>query len=358
MQIKRLCAVLLLGSMALVGMGALHSATPAPASLYDWPAWASQSVKRFLATSQTLETLAPRIMFAAGAKEQDGIFITPNYLLKNVQPPDEAVLEQNLQGIETFLQRHNLPATLMLIPTACAIKQQEVPARATLFNQKQLINDCYNRLAGSASTVDAYGALFAAKDQYTYYRTESNLTGLGGYYLYTALAQKLGFSTRGLDQFEVENLPQDFYGSLYQRSGYKGVSPDLLTLYRFARFSRQYRLSLQRDGETKCYYTLFPTHLAALGNPREVLMGGFGSRTDLSVVSPFEETMLIFADETVISYLPFLAVHYGNITVLDLQSCTPEQLAAIDLEEYDRFVFAYSVDNFIHSPVCAAAADL
>ncbi len=358
MLTKRIISALMVGLILVAGTMTAAKAIGRgylPSSVRDIGNWADHAVWRQLRSFDRLTQLAPTMLLAGGAKEQDGIFITKDYLLENIAAENAAVLEQNLAGVEGFLATHNIPATFLLIPTACVIKQQELPSRAELYNQKALIADCYARLSGKAGTADAYGKLFAAKEQYTYFRTESNLTGLGGYYVYTALAPRMGYTARALDQFEVEQLADDYYGALYQRSSYKGTDPDLLTLYRFSRYSRQYQLSLVNNGEKKNYYTLFPTHLAQLGQPKSVLLGGFGQRMDISVVSPFEESLLIFGDETALSYLPFLVVHYGNITMVDLESCPDDMLAALVSDEYDQVLFAYSVDKFIHEPVTARA---
>ncbi len=318
--------------------------------------WADNAVVRRLSRVEPLRSLAPRLLIKAGAKEQDGIFISDDYLLENISPPNESALEANLLGIENFVNKSTTPTAFALIPTTCAIKQQELPNGASLFNQKQLISDCYSRLAGKAGSVDAYSSLFAAKDQYTYCRTETALTALGGYYVYTALGARMGFSPRPLDQFEVENLPQSYYGELYSRCAYKDISPDLITIYRFSRFSRQYQLNITQNGEMKSYYTLFPTHLAKLDKPRNVLLGGLGERVDISVVSPYEETLLILGDETVSSFLPFLVVHYGDITVIDVAKCSDDMLKSIDCDNYDQILLCYSVDNFIHRDVCSRAS--
>ena len=74
------------------------------------------------------------------------------------------------------------------------------------------------------------------------------------------------------------------------------------------------------------------------------------------MVSPYGESLLIFADETVLSYLPFLAIHYGNVTVVNLEQATPEQIASLSLDGYDQVLFAYSVNNILNRPVSAAAA--
>lgn len=358
MLTKRIISCLMVGFVLAIGVLTTLKAIShgyLPPSMQHIGDWADHAVKLQLKDFDRLEQLAPAMLLAGGAKEQDGIFITKNYLLENIAPENPAVLEQNLTGIESFLSTHNIPATFLLIPTACAIKQQEIPSRAELYNQKALIANCYARLSGKAGTADAYGKLFAAKDQYTYFRTESSLTGLGGYYVYTALAPRMGYTARALDQFEVEQLSNDYYGALYQRSSYKGTDPDLLTLYRFSRYSRQYQLSLTNNGERKNYYTLFPTHLSYLDQPKSVLLGGGAQRMDISVVSPFEESLLIFADNTALSYLPFLVVHYGNITMIDLENCPDDMLASLVADDYDQVLFAFSVDDFIHAPVAARA---
>lgn len=357
-MIKRALSIALWAGILLFGITTAFAAISngdMPSSVLDLSRWANHAVKLKLSDSHRLKSIAPTLLLSAGAQEQDGIFVTQDYLLENISEPNSEILEHNLFGVERFLEKQNTATAFMLIPTACAIKQQELPASAKIFNQKALISQCYDRLSGQTRTIDAYSKLFAAKEQYTYCRTESNLTGLGGYYVYTAIASRLGITPRALDQFEVENLAEDYYGELYQRSSFKSISPDLITLYRFSRFSRQYQLSITENGESKNYYSLFPTHLASLGKAKSVILGGFGEQMDISVVSPYEESLLILGDETVLSYLPFLVVHYGNITVLDVSHCSAEALEAISVDYYDQVLFAYSVDNFIHKDVCSQA---
>ncbi|MEG2204965.1 MAG: DHHW family protein, partial [Oscillospiraceae bacterium] len=259
-----IAAVLSVGALEALQLSAGATAIDPPARFSELADWADHIVKNRLTQFPALRQLAPAMLLRGGAKEQDGIFITRDYLLENITPGDPAILEANLAGIEHFLDTRNLPAAFLLIPTAVAIKQQEVPAKAQLFNQKALISEVYDRLSGRATTVDVYPTLFAAKDQYTYYRTDSALTGLGGYYVYTSLAARLGVTPRALDQFEVEHLAHPYYGALYERSSYKGVGPDIVTIYSFSKNDRQYKLTHTAPTGIKSYYTLFPRHLEQL----------------------------------------------------------------------------------------------
>jgi hypothetical protein len=319
---------------------------------------AEEMLFALLSQSKTLSGLAPNLLLFGGAKEQDGIFVTENHLIENTKPIAEGVLEQNIKNIEAFLDARNLPAWLMLIPTAVAIKQHELPPLAELYNQKSLINTVYDRLSGRITSVDAYSELFASNDQYIYYRTDSSLTGLGGYCVYRALTARLGITPRSIDQFEVDHLTTDYYGALYARSSFKSIEPDLVTIYRFSRTNRQYKLTHWDNTGLRSYYTLFPRHLEVLFGPQNVVLGGFSPRMDVSVKSPYEESFLIFSDNTVLSYLPFFLAHFGNVTVLDLTRAGENELASLDMDDYDQVMFAFSVDSFINRPVAAGAAAL
>lgn len=57
---------------------------------------------------------------------------------------------------------------------------------------------------------------------------------------------------------------------------------------------------------------------------------------------------MIFADETVLSYIPFLLVHYSDIAIIDVEHATPEDLAAVKLEDYNQVLIGVSVDTFMH----------
>ena len=303
-----------------------------------------------------LSRIADAIESLGDAREKNGIYITDKGLIENITYDGDDILERNLAGIESFADSSRVPAAAAFIPTACAILQESLPQSAELLNQKQLITQCYEQLSGKAGTVDAYSQLFSAREERLYYRTGSNLTGQGGYRVYTALAARLGLSAREMSDFEIENLPVDYYGDLYERAGDRDTAPDLLSLYRYTGEERTYRLCRLRDGEWAAYNTLFPEHLLALGRGEDVLLGGSAQIHDITVSAPEEQSLLIYADDTAAAYLPFLATHYRHITVIDPRIATDEQLAEIDANDYDRVLFACSVKTLLQEEIFSPLA--
>ena len=114
------------------------------------------ALSRSIPFSDNLSSLAIDLKMKGGAREFDNIFIGDDILVEDIGYPDEAKTEQNIQALTRFSENSRIPTYVMLIPTKCAIKQNEVPQAAPLFNQKQFIEQSYNRLLGKATVVDVY----------------------------------------------------------------------------------------------------------------------------------------------------------------------------------------------------------
>ena len=168
-----------------------------------------------------LRKLEVSLSYMGGQKEQNGVFISGDSLTLDVQPKSLSVINGNTLAMIDFADEHQIPSYVMLIPTACAVQQGKVPYDkvAPLYNQRQLIDDVYRRVSGHVTAIDVYPTLFNHQDEYIYYNTDNTITGLGGYYIYTAAAKNLLRSNpRGLDQYEVEHLDYNYYGDLYALS--------------------------------------------------------------------------------------------------------------------------------------------
>ncbi len=314
-----------------------------------------QSINRLaknrLSEVDGLTSIAQKIAYLSGNIRKNGVFVTQNYLLRDTQNTTPKTTSENTKYLIEQLERFEQPTYLMLIPTACAIKQQELPSQITdLFNQRNFISGIYSQCTNIAATVDAYSGLFGAKDQYTYYRNSSNITALGGYYLYQALSSRLGITPRALDQFEVEHLATQYYGDLADQAEYYDLAPDIVTLYQYTGVKRNYMVTHYNQDEMRRYYSLFPKHLEAIGRPTDVVLGGYSQRVDITASSLYQESCLIIGDITTLSYLPFLAVHYGNITFLDIRYLD-DTLPNLDYDQYDQVVVGLSIETLLGEPI-------
>ena len=305
------------------------------------------AMQKSIPFSEELSSLAVTLKMAGGAKEFDNIFIGDDILVEDIGDPDQEQTEQNTQALNTLAENSRIPTYVMLLPTKCAIKQNEIPQVAPLFNQKQFIERTYNGLLGKVTVVDVYPTLFSKLEEDLYYKTGPHLTELGAYSVYEVLAQRLDNTPKPQEDFDIQYVSHDYYGQTYQRSTYINVSPDVIALYRYQKNNRNYTVT-HNDGYSYTYDSLYPEQLLMLEDEMNVLLGG--NTGDITIRSNLrtQNTLLVVGDDSILPVLPFLAAHYSQIRFVDLSDMSKEEIEQIDCGNYQRMLIAYSVDTFIH----------
>lgn len=316
---------------------------------------------------RTLEGWSFAIRVLGGQREYNQIFVSGDELIPVLNPPVHYFVHDNTQAILMFAEHAGAPVYAMIIPTVSAIRQQSLPYffLGQSVNQLLFIEEVYAQMLGRVSTVDAYNALFGVREQYIFYRTENNLTALGGFHIYYELAGRLldGIARPSFQHFDIEHVKYDFLGELYRRSPFQHVRGDIISIFRYRRVPREYLVTQLRGGQWRTFHTLFPLHtLEANQSPMDVYLGGLGAKTIITTSSPYRNNLLVVGDHTALAYLPFLANHYRTITLIDLsQMGLPEYAAVAELIGagfYDQILFAYSIETYMHRPYPSWAVGL
>lgn len=330
---------------------------------WDHPTIFTETLEDFLRQNlpfrEELRGTALRLRMLGGGAEQNGLFLVEDGLIPNlVVTSDTTIHRANTRRILAAIEEASPSSYLMLIPTSCAIYRDKLPSYAPLYEQRSFIESTYKQFYGRAVTVDAYNALLYADTGYLYYRTEDNLTSLGGYALYQALAPRLGFTAKPLQQFMASYDVHDYYGDLYSQWGYGGVRPDTITTYRDVLSGSASRVLSWERYSQRSYGTLYPREAAAAGNGMEVILGGYAPRIDITTEGGRSSSLLVLGDRTALSYLPFLAGHYQKITFLDFSLLTASEIGAFAPDDYTQVLFAYSLDTYLNTEYPAKAGEL
>lgn len=301
--------------------------------------------------AERLKNSSVQLQLLLGKKEHDDLFIGNDILIEDIEQPDANIMERNLQELQAFVEMETYtPISVLYLPTKYAIKQQELPDNAEYFafNQKNFIDKSYAALSGKATTVDAYSTLFANNDKYLYYRTDPNLTGLGAYYVYSALIQRMGMSPLEQDEFDQQHISHNYYGSTFAASSYKDISPDIITLYHP---TNQSSVAVTHHNDySYTYNELYPKHLMELSGDLSVILGGDSGDITIRSGLKRQRKLLVFGDESILPILPLLSAHYYEIRFIDFEHWNDTVLDELDMEEMDQILLAYSVDSLIHDP--------
>lgn len=336
------------------------------AKLFAMPESLETEIKESMPGRDWLRSVALDIRLLAGEREQNGIFISEDGLMSRTDKPSDSRILDNVSAISAFDEqlsaRTDAQANtyLAVLPTSAGVLQQNLPqfAQSGLVDQQRKIEEIYNQISISVRTVDVYSTLKSHSDEYIYYRTDSSLTSLGGYYVYSAVARRMGLDVQSLGEYTVDYIDNAFYGNLYQAqtgswgaptAPYRKVQPDILSLYRYSG-NREYLVSQRTvSGNERVYHTLYPMDKMMLDSKLDVYLGGNAAMTDIESSTFNEQKLLVFGDRSANLFLPFMTEHYQHITLVNLFYADDEILDTLRPEEYDAVLFAYAFERFCSS---------
>ncbi len=296
-----------------------------------------------------LIALMTKIRFTSGVRSFGNIIIGDDgSLLRDMKSPQEEEYQSACAYVEEFAKQTDTDVYFVLIPTASVIRQQEVSAytAAGFFNQRHYINKIYEKIYVSVRPMDVYQTLFNHRDEYIYYHTEDLPTSLGGYYIYSSIAERLEINPRSLSDFSVAYARQDFYGSLATDAIREYSASDFVSLYEFsADRSNRIVSHYYADGSEGFVDGLYELE-ENFPDATDTIFGGVSAVTEITDDSEEGRSLLVFCDDTAKSWVPFMSLHYRKITLVCLSDASDEQLSRINPDSYDQIVFAYSTASF------------
>lgn len=282
---------------------------------------------------------------AIGIVQIDDVYVCEDSLIKITPVPNKETTEKNIATIKNVSSSVSVPTYTMIVPTANVILQNKLPKYASIWDQNEYINEIYTSVVGSTVVIPTYDTLFVNNTKNIFYRTSDNLTPVGGYYLYKNLSQKLGFYPQKIDDFNVEFYTEDYFGELFETTGYRNIKGDDIMFYRNAFYDRNIVMDVfDNNGNKATYNDIF---VNASDNQLQLCYpGGTFPVTNIRNNQQTAEKLLIIGDETVKTVVGFLVDNYECITVINPFSDTANYGNMLDSEEYDQILFIFDVETF------------
>ncbi|MGI5894521.1 MAG: DHHW family protein [Candidatus Merdivicinus sp.] len=294
--------------------------------------------------------LQTRVLLALGQKEVNGIYILPDRLLPHLEEPDPQTIVHSVQAINEFSTRFSGTTYLMLIPTATEIYRSELPTGASALQEKEIIDQVSSQVK-NVTTIDVYSSLTANRDSNIYYRSDHHWTSRGAYLGYSALGSQLGFTAVPMDLFNVEHASHNFRGSSYSKVIYSGVEADTIDLYEYPAGPKVTNVSIFDGREWSSHDGLYFREYLTQKDQYSVFLGQNQPIVTIRTDAPNENRLLIFKDSYAHSLAPFLALHYSEITLVDLRYLRQSFENYVDLSRYNQALFCYNMKNFTEEDV-------
>lgn len=258
-----------------------------------------------------------------GKKDINSVYIGKDgYLIEKYTDADfdEELVEGNIATLSEFINSMadiygNGHVRLVMIPAKANAMPDIMPAYAVGWDESEVISAISGELSESQLLLDLTETLQAHQDEYIYYRTDHHWTTLGAYYAYAAYAQSLGYEVLEKDDFEIETVADDFYGTTYNKL-HSTSEPDAVQIYHTA-YENQLTVDMN-DGARVTDSFYFMDQLENSDKYR-VFFRGNTAKIVVDTGAGTGRTLLIFKDSYANCFVPFLSGDYDRIIMIDLR---------------------------------------
>lgn len=280
----------------------------------------------------------------AGKKVNHGVYYGDDgYLAEQMLFLDEEQLDKNMSALKKYLDVTDAEVTFALIPGSLEINRDKMPAAIPDVKQNEVIAGLYQELEEyDVTCVDVYGALVENREEELFYRTDHHWTTLGAYYGYQALFNAKNESVIPLSAYEKTIQSDEFYGTLYSKTGAFWLEPDTIATY-----VEEDGITVERiEGNGMAMGQLYEENWLEKKDKYSMFLGG---NQPLAIIRSGQEELpklLVIRDSYFDSMAPFLTPHYSEIHVVDFRYNRSNVEEYIKENGIEEVLIIYSLANF------------
>ena len=206
-------------------------------------------------------------------------------------------------------------------------------------------NGFESHLNKNIKMINAYKALENHKDEYIYYKTDHHWTTLGAYYTFLEAANTMKLDT-SKNKYEKMRVSNDFYGTLYSKSGYEVKSPDNIDIY--IPKNKDDECVISFIDEQKKTASFYDSSKLNTKDKYAVFLGGNHPIVDIKTTSKSNKKILIFKDSYANSFVEFLTPYFSEIVMVDPRYYYDDIDKLISDKSITDMLFLYNANTFFN----------
>lgn len=280
-----------------------------------------------------------------GKKENNDVFLGKDgYLMEKFNKPDDENLESKIDAINSFSRNNpNTNKYFILVPNSVKVLEDKLPAFAPVDDELFYIDKVKSNLDKGIKFIDIYDELFSKKDEYIYYKTDHHWTSKGAFYAYKRLGESMGFYPHGNDYFDIKEVTDSFYGSLYSKGRFRNIKGDSIELYIP---KKSENCTVEYYDEKKISNSLYNMESLKEKDKYTVFLNGNHSLLKINTDISNSKKLLIIKDSYANSLVSFLTGHYNEIYMIDLRYFNEDLSKFIKENNIDDTLILYNVKTF------------
>ena len=247
---------------------------------------------------------------------EGGVYFGKDSHIYEVLLPNRTdTFQRNVAGLKLFSEKVQVPFYMLPVPSGSQEQPDRLPFAAPNHDQHEELNALHSALDAKAKVLDLFDTLSDKTGKDYYFKTDHHWNAYGAYEGYQALVSAMGLTPAPESDFDFQVGSDAFYGTLYSKAVLNGQQPDTLYL---PVYKKPMKLTQQTGKQTRD--SIYWTEFLQKKDKYSTFLGGNHS---VDVVKNADVTngqkLLILKDSYANSMIPFLAVHFSEIHIIDLR---------------------------------------
>lgn len=280
-----------------------------------------------------------------GKKEENGVFLgKDDYLIEDFKKPEEKNLQETIKAMNNFSEKYKgINQYALIAPNSVSILKDKLPKNAPVEDQKAYIEELKSSLNSNIKFIDIYNTLESHKDEYIYYRTDHHWTTLGAYYAFLDAAKEMGLTPKE-NYYDIETVTDEFYGTLYSKSGFKGIEPDSIDVY--IPKDENDEVVVSYEEEKKKSGSIYNSEKLNEKDKYEVFLEGNHPLVKINTLTDNNKKLLLIKDSYANSFVQFLTPYFNEIVIVDPRYYYEDIDKLISEEGITDLLYLYNANTF------------
>lgn len=284
---------------------------------------------------------------ALGKTGENGIYASKDgYLITEPSQFDDTKLQKNAGYIEKFIEKTELPSSVIVVPQAGYVLPEKLPANHKEYHDSAIF-DCVKSTVKSANFIDVRNAFENRKaDTQIYYKTDHHLTSGGSMLVYGEFCKANDYEEK---EFSLIKSVDGFYGTTYSKSGLWLSKGDSVDIYG-CDSDNKYTVTIDDGKGEKKYDSLyFESHLENKDKYPVFLDGNHAFVRIHNENVNNGKKLLIIKDSYAHCFATFAAENYEEIVMVDLRYYKKSLNKLINAEQFTEALFMFGAENIATS---------
>ena len=262
---------------------------------------------------------------------------------------DTTSMHRNGEFILNFARQVDLPVSVMIVPSAALLDQQQLPWLALNSDQTALLKQISDQLSPQVEVLEVTEALRQLREQLPpgqtlYFKSDHHWTAWGAYAGARVFLQSIGETPlQPHTEIQYRVAAQHFQGTLVSRSGAFWHAGDPIVVWDW-RDPVDYSVEYDQSGVKED--SLFSWRKLDQKDKYQVYLDGNHALTEIQTEREDKERLLVIKDSYAHVMVPYLVPHFSEILMADLRYYRLPLSDLIREHQIDRILIVYSLDQF------------